>query len=159
MHAEPLQTDIFPPVAYAQGWWLLVAGCLLGTIAVAWWLRRTLHTLRATTRGADDLGALRSEALAEIDAILELASSGGLVQAAAHQRLSAAVRRFAGIATNGDADYQALPQLRRAAVKDPRLAPVVEFVALVEPAAFGGHSEISVVDSAARARSVVESWA
>lgn len=150
---------IYPPEAYHWGWWLLVAACLLGIVLVAWWLRRTLRALRPAPDGPDDLAGLKREALDRLDQVTAELAAGACTEAVAHQRVSATVRRFAGIAAAGDADYQVAPQLRRSAVKDPRLQPVADLVAWIGPAAFGGRTEPGVDAAVARAREVIEQWA
>lgn len=154
----PGEHPIYPPEAYHWGWWLLVAGCLVGGVLVGWWLRRTLRGLRPAPDGPDDLAALRKEALGHLDQVAADHAAGECTAAVAQQRVSAIVRKFAGIASAGDADYQVTPALRRAAVKDPRLQPVAELVARLEPAAFGGSAEPGVAEAVARAREVISQW-
>ena len=155
----PADHPLYPPEAYHPGWWLIVAVSLLGIAVIGWWLRRTLRGLRPAVVGPDDLAGLKQEALARLNQVLADHEAGDATAAEAQQRLSGIVRRFAGIAGQGDADYRATPQLRRAAVADPRLQPVAEFVGWIEPAAFGGSSLPSVPDAVTRAREVVDEWA
>lgn len=159
MPGEPLETRIFPPEAYAWGWWLVVAACVLAAVAVVWWLRHTLRSLRPRPTGPDDVAGLKAEALVRVDQVATEFAAGAISAVVAHQQLSATVRRFAGIATGGDADYQAAPELRRAATKDPRLEPVAGFVEWVAPAAFAGSLEPDVTTSVAKAREVIGGWA
>lgn len=155
----PGEHPIYPPEAYHWGWWLVVAGCLLGIVLAGWWLGWTLRGLRPAPDGPDDLAGLKREAIAQLDQLAAEYAGGGCTEAVAVQRVSAIVRRFAGIASHGDADYQVAPELRRAAVKDPRLQPVADLVTWMEPAAFGGNAEPRLTDTVARAREVIDRWA
>jgi hypothetical protein len=152
--------DVYPPVDYSPWWWLVVAGCVLGIVAVGWWARRSLRGLRPPATPRDALEALRGETLARLAALEASYAAGDLGPADAHQRLGAEVRRFAGTATNGDADYRVLPELRLAAVKEPRLEPVVWLLAVLEAAAFepAGTTSPPSPPVFARAREVVEQW-
>lgn len=154
-------TRIYPPEGYSHWWWVVVGACLLGIALVLWWARRALRRLDPPAAGADALGALKSAALARIDEIERRHRAADLTTADFHQRLSGEVRRFAGTVTGGDADYRVLTELRRAAGADPRLEPVVRFVADVEAAAFAPSDRGAMPDPSgvtSRAREVVERW-
>lgn len=138
---------IYPPAGYSAWWWVVVVACLVGMVAIARWARRMLRVLRPDASDAGVLEQLRAEALARIDGIEHGLLSGEIDAPDAHQLLSGEVRRFVGTVTNGDADYVVLPQLRRAAVKDPRLERVVAFVAAVETPAFAPHAADTHTDT------------
>ena len=97
-----------------------------------------------------------------MEAAIQKAHDAGRIGGAdVHQQLSAEVRRFAGIVTHGDADYRVLPELRRAAVADPRLEPIVEFVAEAQTPSFAptGHGTVDGVHASFdRARELIASW-
>jgi hypothetical protein len=137
----------------------VVAGCcLLALGLVLLWMVRSLVAERAPDAQGTDLETLRSQTLGRIGALERSHVDGELDVRGLCQRLGAEVRRFAGIATAGDADYVALPQLRRHAVKDPRLEPVVELVELLTPGAFAARADVHPTRVLTRAREVVEQW-
>lgn len=154
----PGEHRIFPPEAYHWGWWLVVAVAVAGAIAVGGWLWWTLRALRPAATGPDDLSALRLRAHADVDQVVADVTAGRIAASVAQQRLSATVRRFAGIAANADADYQVAPALRRAAVKDPRLQPVADFVDWIAPAAYADSDQPDVPAAVLRAREVIDGW-
>jgi len=149
--------EIHPPAGYSPWWWAVVAACLLGIVAVGWWARRAL---RAAAGGDDPLQRLREETLTRIDRVADDLTSGELSAAEAAARLSAEVRRFVGTASDGDADYRVLSELRRSAVKDPRLEPMVALVEAVETWAFApaGAATEPVGPLVEQAREVVRRW-
>jgi len=156
---------IYPPEGYSWWWWLVVAGCLLGVAAVGIWASLTLRALRDSGADDDPLAGLRVATLDRIAEWERAAEAGRMSVAEAHQRLGAEVRRFAGIATGGDADYLVLPELRRAAERDLRLVPVVELVASLQEVAFAAPAAVALDGGEAgegtafaRARSVVLTW-
>lgn len=152
-------TEIYPPASYSPWWWVVVAVCLLGIVGVIWWARRSLRTVSPTTTREDLVERLRGQTLAQIDRIAASVASGKVTTADGAALLSAEVRRFAGTVTNGNADYLVLPELRREAARDLRLAPVVEVVESAEDAAFAPGRRDGVLDLLAdRAREVVRGW-
>lgn len=157
-----MERSVYPPESYSPWWWLVVALCLLGILAVLWWARRALRTLDNGDSGGALLEKVRGETLARIDGIAAALASGDLTTARAAARLSAEVRRFAGTVTNGNADYLVLPELRRAALADARLEPVVTVVAGVESTAFapsGSSDDAGLAAALEQAREVVRRWA
>ncbi|MCR1785898.1 hypothetical protein KVF89_25410 [Nocardioides carbamazepini] len=157
-----MERSVYPPESYSPWWWLVVALCLLGMLAVLWWARRALRTLDDGDGGGALLEKVRGETLARIDGIAAALASGDLTTARAAARLSAEVRRFAGTVTNGNADYLVLPELRRAALVDARLEPVVAVVAGVESTAFapsGPSGDAGLAGAFEQAREVVRQWA
>ncbi|WP_418058812.1 hypothetical protein [Pimelobacter simplex] len=150
--------EIYPPEAYSPWWWLVVAGCVAGIVAVLWWARRAVRSAAPAARGDEALARLRAETLARLGDVERDHAAGRLGLADAHQRLSAEVRRFAGTATGGHADYRVLAELRPAAVRDPRLGPVVALVAAVQDPAFAGGAA-PLAPLLDQAREVVRRWA
>lgn len=163
----PASRKIYPPEGYSPWWWAVVAGCLVGIIAVLWWAWRALRDAGPSTHGDQVFAAVQRASLERIDRLERRFGQGGLTASEVHHRLSAEVRRFAGTATGGDADYRVLSELRAASVRDPRLEPVVDFVASVEEPAFArprgpetpgpdaGGDAGAVFD---RAREVIRAW-
>jgi len=150
------QHQVNPPVGYVW-WWLVLAGSVAGLAVLWWWARRIL-------RQTDGLGTtslleqVRAQTLAEIDAVARRCAAGELDGKAVAVGIGGAVRRFAGTVTDGDADYSTLPMLRRTAVKDPRLEPVVELLAWLAPAAYDGITQLDVERARLAAREVVSRW-
>lgn len=160
-----LESKINPPVGYSRWWWVAGLLCVVGIAATAWWLRRSLAATRDAAAGGDALERLRRETLTRLVDIYDHHSAGRTSSAEVHLQVSAAVRRFAGIVTDGDADYQVLPQLRRAAVKDPRLEPVAELVATCNSHAFvpsaadaGQRPDRAATSAIAAAQELVSTW-
>ncbi|WP_166390155.1 hypothetical protein [Nocardioides ochotonae] len=155
MRAE--RSPINPPADYSSWWWALAAVCVVLIVVLVWRTRRVLRETAAPA-GGDPLEAVRAEALARIDDWRAAAEAGEVTARAAVSGLSAEVRRFVGLAGEGDADYATLPDLRRQAVKDPRLAPTVDFVAWTAPALFDPTADVDLAAAHHRAREVVTSW-
>jgi hypothetical protein len=150
---------IYPPADYSPWWWLVVIGCLLAIVVTCWWAWRALRRLRPAATGVGLLATLRAQTITRIDVIERRCRTGELGAADAHQQLGAEVRRFVGTVTNGDADYRVLPELRREAVKDPRLDDLVRLVAALEAPAFAPGAPGRDLDTGFEdAREVVRRW-
>ena len=138
-----------PPADYGSGWWVAIVVCLLGLVVLAWWTRRALTRLR----GPDPTAVrerLRAGTLEALDEELagcesrEVHHAGvGLDPVPTLEVFSALVRRFVGLLGDSNADDQAveadfatLPELRRAAMKDVRLRPVVAWLEEVQRVQF-----------------------
>lgn len=144
---------VLPPVPHSPWLWWVAAGFLLLGIgccvtAVVLW-----RTAPAPPGRDESLERLRSGALAEIEAAQRMADPRE-----GTQRIVATVKRFIGTASDGNADYSSSRQLTSLAVRDPRLAPLAEFVAATQPDCFDpGHTpDPSAV--AARGREVILQW-
>ncbi|MFC6152302.1 hypothetical protein [Nocardioides yefusunii] len=146
-------TALNPPAGYSAWWWITVALAVLALLALGWRTRLVLRGARdsAPAGGLESLRALTTQAL---DAIRDQEPD----PRRAVQEMSAQVRRFVGVVSDGDADYTTLPALRCAAVKDPRLDAVVTFLEHVRPGLFDGRSPLDVDDVHRRAREVVQRW-
>lgn len=149
---------LYPPEGYSAWWWLVASCCAAGIVAVLWCAGRSLRSLRPQPAGEDQFVALQRETNSRIDAIEQAHLMGALTEADVHQRLSSEVRRFAGLATGGDADYLVLSELRRAAVRDRRLEAVADLVARTETPAFAPVPSSDVAPILAAARRVVTQW-
>jgi len=172
-----------PPADYGWGWWVAIVVCLLGLVALAWWTRRAL-TRRSSPDPSSVREGLRAQILEALDVELAACESredhpvgAGLDPSPALEVFSALVRRFVGLLGDSsgadehavDADFATLPQLRRAAVKDVRLQPVVVWLEEVQRVQFaprppsgeptGGTPALEVVRRAHRtARELVLAW-
>lgn len=152
MPAELL--ELHPAVPQAWWWWLVLASLFLvgAGLALVGLLRwRTLSRVEQTPVD-DSLVRLRAAALGEVAA----ADQGDPMEQA--RLIGRAVRRFAGVAVDGDADYQTTAQLRIAAAKDPDLVEVFEISATVDRLAYRSASEAEVAALAERAREVILAW-
>lgn len=147
--------ELHPAVPQSWWWWLVVAALLLAGIALMWvGVARWRRLRRVDPEGADDtLERLRAEAMAEID----LGARATPPEEGA-RLIGLAVRRFAGIASDGDADFLTTAQLRVASVKDPGLAPVHALSQRVDGLAYGGAQPSEVADLADAAREVILAW-
>lgn len=157
MSVDMVLLELHPAVPHSWWWWLVAAGLLLVGLGIAalgivrW---RTLRT--EPVQVADDsFHDLRRSTLADIDSVLTRADLDAPTRA---RLIGRAVRRFAGIALDADADYQTTDQLRVAALKDPRLVPVARLSARVDPLAWSGASTVQVEELAGHAREVVRTW-
>ena len=152
LEVPPLQ----PVVAGSWWWWLVAAAAIvvaLAVLAVGIWRWRALKPLPPEVDTS--LERLREAALAQVDIDAQLETPR-----AAAQALSRTVRRFVGVASGGDADYQTTSQLADAARQDRRLAPVAAVVADWQEASFAAvpSTDFDVVSQAERAREVIRSW-
>lgn len=153
--------EVNPPVRHSPWLWLVGAACLLLAVAsgIAW-PRLTGRRERAEALRRDTgLERLRAEALAQIAQVESGHRAGEVSDREVHQELSAIVRRFVGTVTDGDADFQTLGELREAAERLPRLAPLVEFVASGYLPSFAPEETAPVDSALADARELVTSWA
>lgn len=139
--------EISAQSTYSPWWWAVVVLCLIGVGLLIRWAARA--TRRREGNGSSTLERLRSEALNAIDA-------AAAVRDVAEMLLQ--VRRFTGIASGSDADYLTLPELRRAAVKDPRLDDVVALVEEFTPGLFDGRTRLDVETAQRRCAEVVTAW-
>lgn len=155
MSADLLETTIHPAVPLSWWWWLVLAALIVVAAALLIiGITRWRH-LRAEVAPAPDtsLDLLRTETLAAID------EAGRAPSPQEKARLTGrALRRFAGLVLDGDADYQTAGQLRTAALKDPRLAEVSELTDRVDELAWGSPDDQATTELSARAREVVSSW-
>lgn len=146
--------ELHPALAQSWWWWLVVAGLVVAglaliTVGIVRW--RTLRRV-APVISDDSLERLREATLAAVDEV-PAADPAERVRLIGRE-----VRRFAGIATDGDADFQTTAQLRIAAAKDPVLQPVFELSETVDRLAYGGATEAQAGQLAERAREVIRSW-
>ena len=146
----PVDPRLNPPADYGWGWWVAIVVCLLALVVLAWWTRRAL--IRPS--GPDPTAVterLRVQVLKSLDGELLACETrqNGAAGAAFDPVLtldvfSRLVRRFVGLLgdANGadghavEADFATLPELRRAAVKDVRLQPVVAWLEEVQRVQF-----------------------
>ena len=147
---------IEPVVAASWWWWLVAIGALilaLGVLAVGVWRWRAL---RPSPPEADtSLERLRESALEQVDADARLGQPKDAAQA-----LSRTVRRFVGVASGGNADYETASQLAAAAEHDRRLAPVAALVSDLQEVGFAASldDDFDVAAHAERAREVIRAW-
>ncbi|WP_297742771.1 hypothetical protein [uncultured Tessaracoccus sp.] len=147
---------IEPVVAASRWWWLLAVGALvlaLAVLAVGVWRWRAL---RPSPPDVDtSLERLRESALEQVgaDALLERPKD-------AAQALSRTVRRFVGVASGGNADYEPASQLAAAAERDRRLAPVAALVSDLQEVSFSASpgDGFDVAARAEQAREVIRAW-
>lgn len=153
----PLEIPPIQPVVAGSGWWWLVAAAAvvvaLVVLAVGIWRWRALKP--APPQVDRSLERLREAALAQVEI-----DAGQETPNAAAQALSRTVRRFVGMASGGDADYQTASQLADAAKEDRRLAPVAAVVADLQDASFQAapSTDFDVAWHAQRAREVIRAW-
>lgn len=155
MSAELLETTIHPAAPLGWWWWLVLAGLILAAaglliLGITRWRR-----LRHDTSPEPDttFDRLRADTLAALE---DAAAADTSAETA--RLVGRALRRFAGLALDGDADYQTAGQLRVAALKDPRLAEVAALAARVDELAWGAPDEHATAELTARAGEVVSAW-
>ena len=144
---------ILPPVPHSRWWWWVVAGLvLLGVgctvLAVVLWRRSP-----APPRPDDSLDRLREEVLAEIDHAETIPDPRE-----ASQLVVAAVKRFVGTISDGDADYCGPQQLQLLALRDPRLAPLAQFVTATQQDCFDPTHHPDPHAIASEGRQVIHQW-
>lgn len=148
---------INPPASYSGWWWVVLAASLVALVLL-WW--RTWHILverpvAATGLSVDEVRARSLAALAHVEFAL---ARGEIDERSVLGRCSREVRGFVGIVTDGDADYSTLPRVRRLAARDPRLAPLVEFLEWLNPMLFDLTAAVDCAEALSRARQVVTGW-
>ena len=147
---------IEPVVATSWWWWLVAIGALvlaLAVLTVGVWRWRAL---RPSPPEADtSLERLRESALEQVGADARLAQPRDAAQA-----LSRTVRRFVGVASGGNADYETASQLAAAAERDQRLAPVAALVSDLQEVGFAASldDDFDVAAHAEQAREVIRAW-
>lgn len=147
---------IEPVVASSWWWWLIAVGALvvaLAVMAVGVWRWRAL---RPSPPEADtSLERLRESALEQVGADALRAQPKDAAQA-----LSRTVRRFVGVASGGNADYETASQLAAAAERDRRLAPVAALVSDLQEVSFSASpgEGFDVAAHAEQAREVIHAW-
>lgn len=158
MIPRPVLLDINPAVGLSSHWWFLVAG--LALLGVACLVALVVMSRRRAEQFAprDDVAALRSNCLAHLDA-LETELGAGASPQTVCRRASLAVRRFIGIVSGRDADFQTASALEQESRRDPRLRPAAAFAVAARDAAFSGNPDVEgahrVLESG---REVVTSW-
>lgn len=147
---------IEPVVAASWWWWLVAIGALvlaLAVLTVGVWRWRAL---RPSPPEADtSLERLRESALEQVDADARLGQPKDAAQA-----LSRTARRFVGVVSGGNADYETASQIAAAAERDRRLAPVAALVSDLQEVGFATSldDDFDVAAHAERAREVIRAW-
>ncbi|QXT63604.1 hypothetical protein [Tessaracoccus palaemonis] len=154
MSADLLET-IHPAVPVTWWWWVVFAGLVvlaaaLLTLGITRWRSLRRETPPAADRSLD---LVRQETLSLVDEAMAAAEPTERARL-----IGRAVRRFAGLALDSDADYQTAGQLRLAAVKDPRLIRVSGLADEVDHLAYGEPDAAAVDGLAARVREAVTTW-
>ena len=152
--------QINPPIGLGLRWWGLVALLALLALAVmAIGILRWLSLGRAPVAAVDtSLTDLRSDALARISLSAANFHSGETPAQEACQQIGRTARWFAGMASDGDADYETAAQLGNAARRDPRLQEVATFVTDIQDDCFSAGARPDVDAVATRAEEVIRLW-
>lgn len=152
--------ELYGPFAYSAVWVPLAVGAAVAALvlpALGWWLTRARRPRPAAVAAARPVD-LRADALAQIEATRQAHQRGEIGDREAHSRLSQVVRGYVAGVTGGDVDAMTLDELRAEVARNPRLAPVAEFVAAVYPPTFAPGSAREVQRSLAQAYEVVSRW-
>lgn len=144
---------IQPPVAHSSWLWLLAAGLIvvgvgLAGLTVALWV-----TTPKPSRPDDSLERLRAEALAEVRA-----ATAATDPREASRLIVAAVKRFVGTASDGDADYSSPQQLATMALRDPRLQALAVFAESAQRDCFDPAHVPDPLAVAEQGREVIRRW-
>lgn len=157
----PVPLEIGGPVAYAPHWlWLGIALAVLAAVLPVawWWLTRPRAEKQAVEAPRTPASALE-EARAAIAAVTDGHARGTTSDRAAHQELSRVVRRFVAQVSGWPVDHMGLSDLREAMGRDPRLAGLTDYVALLSPPSFGPDGTGDVPGAAREADALVTRWA
>lgn len=150
----PDMLEVSAPLPLPAWWWAVIAALVLAALAVlalGIWRWRALAP--APVHVDDSLEEQRRAALLRIDEAV-----GGPDPRRATHEVVRATREFIGLASDNLVDYWSTSQLRTAALRDPRLAPLFEFVSTTQDARFSPHGALDPLEVGARAREVVTSW-
>jgi hypothetical protein len=154
VQADP---GFFGPLPYSQ-WWTW-AGLALLLLVAAWYIlvfagtRPPRQERPAVSAPLTDLPALRRAYLQRINDVEQEAAAGNLSARAAHQEISALLRRFVRDATGVDA-----PRMTHADLVRHPLPAAAAAVGRLYPGEFGPEPLPAVASSAAAAREAVRSW-
>lgn len=152
--------QINPPIGLGLRWWGLVALLALMALAVMaigilLWRSRGRTPVAAVDTSLTDL---RSDALARISLAAADFHTGRASAQRTCQQISRTARWFAGMASDGDADYETAAQLSIAARRDPRLQEVAEFVTDIQDDCFSPTARPDVDAVASGAEEVIRLW-
>ncbi|OYO25272.1 hypothetical protein CGZ93_02175 [Enemella dayhoffiae] len=159
---RPGEAEVFAPVAYSPLWLVLGASLLLAVLGwplLALWLTRPRRVRPAAPTPPPDPAELRRRTLAEISHVHSEHAAGRITAREAQQRLSRVVRRFGGRASGVPADTMTLAELAAVMQRDPRLAELTDYVALLHPPSFAPSESGDVPAACARAEELVARWA
>lgn len=152
---------IHPAVDYRPAWRIVVA--VLGALVVAllaiagWWQR---HRPRPAPAGVDEIEALHTRALEELDATMHRFRAGTTDARRAARELGLTARTFVGTVGGSDADFTTARDLAHRARRDPRLEACAQVAAKVRDVGFGTEEPEDQVVACIHddCRQVVASW-
>lgn len=157
---EQAPTGQYPAVMHSP-WWVLLALALVG-IGLTLTILAGRRSTRPTPRPVEDpvdLETLRRHTLARLDEVGVDLASGRVSSSTAHRRIGAVCRRFLGVATASDIDFESMDDLRRRADDDARLSTFVPLLASCVEAGFDpGHADDPAIPRLDAARTAVSSW-